>query len=404
MMDIKRKVIIIGGGASGLAAAISAAECHGGQNVLLLEKNPILGKKLLATGNGRCNLTNKDCSKYKETKEFFNGLGILLREEEEGRVYPYTLQAVDVQEVLVRKLTLLSVEVWCSCQIILDSLEKKNGIFELMVKRGEEFYQVSGENLIVCTGGKAGPQFGATGEGYQIARAFGHDIHKPIPSLVQITSNEPYFQKIKGVRVRGRASLLKKQHESESQYEILDTEVGEIQFTNFGLSGICIFNLSRNIRLVNQQDCYKNYVVILDLFPELSLEELKHIFTESPSLNLVLSADQLLMGKVNNKLIPVILSESGGELSEILTMLKNWSIPVSGTRGFGEAQVTSGGIPMEEIHRANMESKRTSGLFFAGEVLDYDGKCGGFNLQWAWETGILAGKTAKVSEIAESKD
>ncbi len=393
-MKGKKKVVVIGGGASGLAAAISAAERYGGTNVLLIEKNPILGKKLLATGNGRCNLTNASCNGYEATKDFFYALGILLREEE-GRIYPYTLQAVDVQETLIRQLQILNVEVWCNSQVLPYSVIKKDGFFELKVKQGEELHRIQGENLIICTGGKAGPQYGSTGEGYQIARSFGHSIRKPIPSLVQITSQQEFFPDLKGVRVRGKASLLKRHCEKESSYECLDEEAGEIQFTNYGLSGICIFNLSRNIRLNNEEEKYEDYRISLDLFPEFNLSELKVILERNTKFNLGTPPEQLLKGIVHPKLIPVLVKESDGEIRRLLKMLKDWRIPVSGTRGFGEAQVTSGGIQMDEVDGFTMESKRISGLFFAGEVLDYDGKCGGFNLQWAWETGIMAGKVEK---------
>lgn len=377
-------IAVIGGGPSGMAAAIAAAR-QGTKTVRLIEKNNILGRKLLATGNGRCNLTNRNCSGAEETLRFFAEIGLLTRSEEEGRVYPYSEQAVSVQEALAEALLRLGVEILCGREV--QKLERQDQGFRITTDQ-EQFFS---ETVILATGGKAGPQYGSTGDGYRFAKAFGHSVVRLMPSLVQMVSPQPFFKELKGVRAKGSAELVR-------DGESVDRETGEIQFTEDGLSGICIFNLSKKYV---QGDTIK-----IDLFPDYSAAELEKLLERRIELLKDRDLPGFFSGILHKKLIPVVIRElaldeiqkTSGLMREkaagIAAFLKGWTILVTGTKGWKEAQVTAGGIDLAQIDENTMESRLVPNLYFAGEVLDVDGKCGGYNLQWAWSSGLAAGTAA----------
>lgn len=379
-----RSVTVIGGGPAGMTAAILAAR-QGAKTVRLVEKNSILGRKLLATGNGRCNLTNLNCSDAEETLLFFFGLGLITRSEGEGRVYPYTEQASAVQDALIGELNGLNVEILCGQEV--RSIESRDSGYWIDTNQGGLY----SDAVILATGGKAGPQYGSTGDGYRFAKAFGHHVARVMPSLVQMVSDQTFFKALKGVRTKGSAELLRGN-------EVIDREAGEIQFTEDGLSGICIFNLSREYVSGDR--------IRIDLFPEYSAEVLEKLLTERISSLKSRDLLQFFNGMLHKKLIPVIVellslkakrnvSELTREdIAAVVDLLKGWEIPVTGTKGWKEAQVTAGGIELSEIDMNTMESKLEPNLYFAGEILNVDGKCGGYNLQWAWTSGMAAGKAA----------
>ncbi|HWQ80192.1 MAG TPA: NAD(P)/FAD-dependent oxidoreductase [Anaerovoracaceae bacterium] len=403
-----KTITVIGGGPSGMAAAISVAR-QGTGTVRLIEKNDILGRKLLATGNGRCNLTNTSCPDAETVLRFFDGLGLITRVEDEGRVYPYSEQASAVREVLISELEHLKVEILCGLEV--KSIEKTDSGFRITAD-GNIFYT---DAVILATGGKAGPQYGSTGDGYRFARAFGHSVVSIRPSLVQMVSGEPFFKSLKGVRAKGQAELLhggRTEEHGQAAYrgqaadfgskknseQAADREYGEIQFTEDGLSGICIFNLSR--------DYVRGDIIRMDFFPEYSEERLNQILTERAKALAGRSMTEFFTGMLHKKLIPVILpllsleeekkaaSLSRAEIAGAVQLLKGWRIPVTGTKGWKEAQVTAGGVDLAEIDPRTMESHLAPGLYFAGELLNVDEKCGGYNLQWAWSSGLTAGKSA----------
>ena len=367
-----------------MTAAISAA--RQGAKVRLIEKNSEPGRKLLATGNGRCNLTNTGCEDAEEIMGFFSELGLLMRVEEEGRVYPYSEQASAVQEALINEMANRKVEILCNMEV-LDVVKQDSG-FMITTADRKEFRS---DALILATGGKAGPQYGSTGDGYRFAKAFGHTVVRLMPSLVQMVSEEPFFKELKGVRAKGLAELLREEN-------VIDTETGEIQFTEEGLSGICIFNLSRKY--------VRGDIIRIDLFPGYSEDRLEEIFSKRAGTLENHSMAQFFIGMLHKKLITVVLEKLGldrvrkaaglnsKEVQDIVRFLKGWTISISGTKGWKEAQVTAGGVDLYEVDPKTMESRLIPGLYFTGELLDFDGKCGGYNLQWAWSSGLIAGKAA----------
>lgn len=387
----KKSITIIGGGPSGMIAALSAAK-HGAKTVRLIEKNDVLGRKLLATGNGRCNLTNINCSDSTETLQFFEHIGLLTRVEDEGRVYPYSGQAVAVQEVLVNSLKDLHVKVLCGMEV--EFVDRKDTSFMVTIRNYEP---METDVLILAAGGKAGPQFGSMGDGYRWARALGHSVVSPMPSLVRLVSDLSFFHALKGVRAKGRAEIVR-------MNQVLDHEIGEIQFTADGLSGICIFNLSRHYK--------KGDIIRIDLFPDFSDEKLEEFLLSRIHELGARSIKELLNGMLNEKLVAVILKEialnedikagnlSREEILKTIAILKGWQISITGTKGWKEAQVTSGGVELSEIKSNTMESKFVQDLYFVGELLDIDEKCGGYNLQWAWTSGMKAGKSAAAATVS----
>lgn len=371
-----------------MMAAISAAR-QGAENIRLIEKNQFLGRKLLATGNGRCNLTNINCHEAEETLRFFAEMGLLTRMEEEGRIYPYSEQASAVQEALVSEMNHSKVEILCGMEV--QAIESNDSGFRIVCGKKEEWHA---DALILATGGKAGPQYGSTGDGYRFARAFGHTVIRPMPSLVQLISEQSFFPALKGVRAKGQTELLRKE-------ECVGRETGEIQFTGDGLSGICIFNLSRKFM--------PGDMVKIDLFPQYSEEALENFLISRVETLRTRRLSEFLNGMIHKKLSPVLLHEisleanrqaeslSREEILKIVRVLKEWRISIIGTKGWKEAQVTSGGVDLAEVDKSTMESRRMRKLYFAGELLNVDERCGGYNLQWAWTSGFIAGKSAAVA-------
>ncbi len=408
-MDANR-VVIVGGGASGLVAAIAAA--RKGAEVCIIEKLDRVGKKILATGNGRCNMTNfneqiHDCYKsdqafirkvfrsfnVDQTVDFFDRLGILHKVESEGRVYPFSGQASSVLDVLKMKIKELNIETIYTNPVV--KIENKANIFRIYLK---DKSVVASEAVVMACGGKAGPQFGCHGDGFILSESLGHSVISPEPALVQMICNEWYNKRLKGVRVKGNAKL-------QCDESVISESKGEIQFTEDGLSGICIFDLSRDVHSCIKKG--KKCSVVVDIFPEYTYDELQLIFQKRLSYSTFKTNEEFLTGLVNKRLIPVILKLSAVQKSDencsaltskqinrMIHTFKEWKIPVAGTRSWEYAQVTAGGIDTKEIDPQTMGSIIIPGLFFAGEIINVDGICGGYNLQWAWSTGHIAGENA----------
>lgn len=386
-------VAVVGGGAAGMAAAASAGAADGDApktaRVLCLERNDEPGRKLLATGAGRCNFTNAACAEAGEVLHFFRELGLLARRDAEGRFYPYAGQAAAVRDALREEMARLGVVLRCNAPVKAlrragaeeDAAAGSTGRaprarFEIEAEDGAVF---RAEKLIIATGGKAGPQYGCRGDGYAFARHFGHEVVSPLPSLVRVVCAEEEKQRLRVIRgVRAKCSAALWIGDAPAAHA-----AGEVLFTEDGLSGICILDLSRAMR-VNHRGARR---IVLDLAPAIEERTLRDLFAENRAASLT--------GVLPQKLASLVETETRGNARAAARLVKGMAFSVEGTQGWREAQVTSGGVSLGEIDANTMESKFVRGLFFAGEVLDYDGVCGGFNLNWAFRTGMKAGLSAR---------
>ena len=407
-------VAVIGAGASGLAASIECMRTfkkHGiNAKVMLFEALPRCGKKILATGNGRCNLTNKfaestpyggdkDFAKAvisqftpEDTIDFFNSIGLLCRTEDEGRVYPMSGQAASVLDALRFENERLGCEIITDTKIT--SIKKKGKKFLL----NDEF---CANAVILASGGKAAPKQGSDGSGYPLAQSLGHTVTKVYPALVPLTAKGDFFRSLKGIRAEGNITMT------------LDGEKGEIQFTDFGISGIAVMQLSSTACALTAKG--KKPLIHIDFVAEMSEKELFSFISETAKKDS--TAENLLSGIVPKRLGQVIMKMSTqkpltcsskeltkAEISNAVQNIKNFTVEITGTRGFDNAQVCTGGIKCSEFDSKTMMSLITENFFAAGEVLDIDGICGGFNLQWAWASGIIAGKSAAERIIKNDKN
>ena len=392
-------ICIIGGGPAGMSAAITAKTINRNLQVCIIEKNPALGKKIYATGNGKCNLSNLHCLDPLAVFKFFDQIGVFTRTDEAGRMYPASEQAADVVAALQDALIAYGVEILTNTLPI--SIIKNAEEFEIQMANST----IKSKKLLIATGGKAGPQYGNLGEGYVYAKQLGHHINRTFPVLSQLEC-EGDFQKLKGIRAKGNVSIQKNGH-------IIGTETGEIQFVEDGLSGICVFNLSRFVRLnpdLPTAEAFQEYVVSIDYVPNMSQLEIE-TYLEKKISNAKGKANHLLLTMIHSGISLDLLQRAGikeetdtallsrEDLKVLAFLLKNWECKVTGVKGWKKAQCTGGGVPMTEIDHTSQESKQLKGLYFAGELLDFDGPSGGYNLHFAWESGIKAGKAMADEQI-----
>ena len=395
------RVAIIGGGASGIMAAISAAK--NGARVTIYEKNDRVGKKILATGNGRCNLTNiyadvdnyysedktiisKIIDKYwvSDSLDFFNEIGLLYKVEDEGKVYPYSNHASSVLDVLRFQLDKLKVETVFDFEVK-EVMKTKDG-FRLISYKSEV---AMADAIIVTTGGKASPASGSNGSGYQILEGFGHSVTRLFPSLVQIRLKPCQLTKLNGIKIDATCTAYLENGEKVQKS-------GEILFTDYGISGPCAFSISR---IAGEMKECKFFV---DLMPEYSEKDLLEILRKHREIMRV--SDELFVGILNKRIGQAIIKSvldikmnddikkiTDDDLKKIANKVKFYEVVSEGTMSWNNAQVTAGGVRLKEFDQETLESKLCPGVFAAGEVLDVDGDCGGFNLQWAWSSGYLAG-------------
>ncbi|MEI7750880.1 MAG: aminoacetone oxidase family FAD-binding enzyme [Candidatus Omnitrophota bacterium] len=392
-------VVIIGGGAAGIMAAITAK--RQGASVLVCEKMPKIGKKLLITGAGRCNLLNEtlDASFYNPGSQalvhpilgqfgkesilgFFKELGLATYADETGRIFPVTNQAASVLKVLEMELERLKVTIDLGCEIK-NIRVVKNG-FEVCAKTGEK---ETCRKVIFCAGGKSYPALGADGNGYDLAAAFGHSILEPVPSTVAFLAKDPCCHFLQGQKVRAEVT-------SCIEGKKIRTASGELLFTQYGLSGTAILDVSDEISIAMNRKHIKNVSVIVDLVPFMNeptlAEELSRRFEKG------VTHANLLEGLLTHKFFLAFRGEvQNADASSIAHLLKHKEFKVIGTRGWNEAEFTAGGIPAEEVNPLTLESKLQKGLYFAGEVLDVQGRRGGYNLAWAWASGAVAGAQAQ---------
>ena len=395
-------IAVIGGGASGMMAALRA--CREGNRVTIYERQARLGKKLSATGNGRCNLSNRnaDVSHYhgadpafiapslerfgvEKTLAFFESLGLLTVTEADGKVYPFSDQANSVLDVLRLALEASGCELKLGCEIL--SVKRRKGQFYLEFADGCD----SADKVIVACGGLAGDRLGGVGAGYAILKSFGHRCTKLYPALTQLRTEPTRVRSLKGVRCTAVVALLQ-------NGKVLAQEEGEVQFTEFGLSGPCVFPLARGC--AGRSD---HLEAVLDLCPCRTEEALVSFLTERKRHFPELTMENYLTGLLHNRLGRTVLRHlgfafeqpaadlTGQQLKQIAAAIKHFSFPVSGAMDLSQAQVTAGGIMTSKFDPVTLESRLVPGLYATGEVLDIDGDCGGYNLQWAWSSGWTAG-------------
>ena len=388
-----KKVVIIGGGASGMMAAIQAART--GAAVTLLEHNEKPGKKILATGNGRCNLTNlvQEPSRYRssqpdfpwkiitqypleDTLAFFSELGIYTKDRN-GWVYPYSDQAAGVAQVLELEARHQKVKIKTTEEVT--DILREDG--QYLVKTAT--WQYPCDSVIISCGSSASNVEGSSTTGYELAEKLGHMVVKPLPSLCGIRGKDNYYAKWAGSRMDGRITL-------EIDGETVGEEQGEILFTEYGISGIGVFQLSRYA--VRGTDEGKIATYHLDLMPQLTKEELVKLLLDRQQAGSYKNPQELLIGLLPRKMIDVLVKKTY-EPEKIAERLKDWQVPVKGAYALQQAQICSGGVDPREL-TDQLESRLHPGIYFTGEVIDVDGPCGGYNLQWAWSSGAVAGRAA----------
>jgi hypothetical protein len=390
-----------------MTAAIAAA--RSGAAVTILEHMERPGKKILSTGNGRCNLTNlkmdETCFRSSdvafpmqvikrfseiETLEFFHQLGIMTKSKN-GYIYPNSEQASAVLDTLVMELENRHVRVVTDCEV--RTVTKKNGEFQVQTSKG----QFQAETLILATGSKAAPATGSDGSGYALAQTFGHRLVKPLPALVQLRCNGKYFKQLAGVRVEARVTL-------ESEHKVLASDLGEVQLTDYGISGIPTFQVSRYAAAALDEG--KKVFAMLDFLPYMTDAEVADMIRSRQTSLGYRPAEEFLTGVIHKKLAVVLYkiaeislsaqtsSVGAKKIDKLCSLLKHFAVEVTATNSFEQAQICCGGIATDEIDPVSMESRREPGLYLVGELLDVDGICGGYNLQWAWSTGMIAGTHA----------
>lgn len=394
-----KKVFIIGGGASGLTAAIKAS--RNGNDVTIFEKNEKLGKKILMTGNGKCNYwnENQDLKYYHSNGDytkivnqlnltkahaFLDSIGIVPFIKN-GYYYPNSNQAISVVNALVDEVINNGVKI---INEEVTNVDKKDNKFIINNKYESDV-------LIVATGGKAAPKTGSDGFGYELAKKFGHNIIKPLPALVGLET-EGNLKELSGIRLIGEANLF-------INNEFTQKEFGEIQINDYGFSGIPIMQLSSNaIKAINED---KNVSISINLLPNIADDILglrsflkvqdRHLNNKTISQIL----DQLFNYKLSNYLLKISKIDNNSKIEKLTNddldllchNILNFNFKVLKDHGFDNAQATSGGVDLKEINLDTLESNITKGLYFCGEVLDVDGACGGYNLSFAWITGLIAG-------------
>ena len=395
-------VIIIGAGASGISAAIRAAERN--RTVLLLEKLDQPGKKILASGNGRCNLMNTaspryygdplfvqqamQCCSATDLISFFKQYGLMLSQESEGRVYPVTFQASTVLSVLKNALKMYNVQIKTKTAAL--SVLPKDGHFCVLTSNGETFHTNS---VIVSCGGSAQPRLGGTDAGYEILKRIGHTVLQTFPALVPLLTDSRSISGLAGVRIKCNVSVF------DESDELLHTEAGEVLFTDYGISGICVMQCAR---FVYARQTYLLLDFLKGIFPDEAAA-----FTEIKRKQKIYSDFSLLTllnGILNDHISYAVCKQAGialrgekaSELSDenlrnIIRAASAYRINITGTKGFEYAQVTAGGADCCEFEASTMESKLVPGLFATGETLNVDGDCGGYNLMFAFISGLIAG-------------
>jgi len=404
----RKKVAIVGGGAAGLMAAITAADSS--HEIVVFEKSDKVGKKILASGNGRCNISNTSLHvsdyfsenphfieqvlkqfDFKDFKRFCNSIGLFLDIKDDGRVYPLSNEAKSVQILLEEMILSLHVKILYNrhiCKIL-----KKDDKFILTCKDSDEEYREF-DAIIITTGSKAALQLGGSDEGYNFAKDFGHKIIPTYPSLVQLHLDSDIHSKMSGVKFSGEVTLFIDREKKESIR-------GDLLFTKYGISGFAILDISQEASVALQN--YQSVTISLNLLSEFSVSELNALIADLTCKLPKRTITHLLTGLISSKIVPYILLTckidpktlckeiKTKEIKKIVYNLTQWRFKVDDTHGFRHAEVSGGGISTQDIDTKSMHSKLVDNLYFAGEVLDILGRRGGYNLHFAWASGYIAG-------------
>lgn len=407
---MSNRIIVVGGGAAGMLAAIVAK--RQGSIVTLLERNDRVGKKLLATGNGRCNYTNLNLSlnnyhgrntsfaefaltefNVDNTISFFENIGITPADEDNGKVFPLSFQASSMVDVLRYELEYQGVELITDAYVI--DIYKKNK-FTVKLRDGRTF---TSDKIIMATGGMAMPASGSDGNGHSILKKLSHTTTDVFPGLVQLKLEGNIFKQVNGVKLVGTAGVY---HNNN----LIVQDRGDILFTDYGISGPPILQISRKaIEYINSGKVVELRISIIDTK---TTEELYEYLIIRFKKLWMKDLEKSLVGLINKKMILPIIKElnldktenvgsmNNDDIFKIAELLTTWSFKIIGNKGWGQAQITAGGINTNEVNNKTMESKIVEGLYIVGELLDIDGDCGGFNLQWAWSSGYIAGLNSSI--------
>lgn len=414
-------IAIIGGGSAGLMCGyIAGLKSKKALDVVIFERNSKTGRKLLATGNGKCNLSNQYVSaasyysqsrsslepiaerlSFDYTSKLFSEIGLLIKTDNCGRAYPQSGNASSVLDLLRKACHKYGVKEMIDEKII--SVQKARGYF--VIKSDKAKYEA--KCVILCCGGCASPVFGSDGNGFKLAQSLGHTLYRAYPSLAPVFVNED-LRAIKGVRCDCKISLL-------SKNKVIATEKGELQINDNNISGICVFNLSRYINSAFSSGS-KPPEIIIDLLPDIELSTLKTFVIKNTFANPESTLEEVLTGVINKKLGGYIVKSALGlspstkcrsigkkEITKICEQIKTFRVFAKSKSDFSKAQVSAGGVKLDEIEINTMESKIINGLYFAGEIVDVDAPCGGYNLQWAWTSAAISAESA-VSRCFDDKN
>ena len=401
---MKTEIAVIGGGASGMMAAITARKS--GKEVIILERKDRILKKVLITGNGRCNITNVNAniSNYfgknissvenilnrftpQDTMDFFNELGIVCNEENRGKVYPLSGQASSVVDALRFEAEKLGIKI--ETEFYVRKIEKDGFKFRIY---SEDRKKIEAGRVIIAAGGQSYPELGSNGSGFELAKELGHSVTKLSPSIVQLKTEKNQVKGLQGIKTDVAVTAY-------GDNKKICTYDGELLFTDYGISGNVVFNISFVMPL------YKNVEFEIDFMEKFDYNELYEMLKERKRILSHLTMENYFNGMINKKLGQFLSKVSGieklskpvkdlndSEIRKLCTVLKKYRVKILDTTGFKNAQITAGGVSLDEVNPETLESKIVKGLYFSGEVLDVYGECGGFNLQWAWASGYIAGK------------
>ena len=403
---MKTEIAVIGGGASGLMAAITAKKS--GKEVVILERKDRILKKVLITGNGRCNITNVNAniSNYfgknissvenilnkftpQDTMDFFYGLGIVCNEENRGKVYPLSGQASSVVDALRFEAEKLGIKI--ETEFYVRKIEKDGFKFKIY---SEDKKKIEAGRVILAAGGQSYPELGSNGSGFELAKELGHSVTKLSPSIVQLKTEKNQVKGLQGIKTDVAVTAY-------GDNKKICTYDGELLFTDYGISGNVVFNISFVMPL------YKNVEFEIDFMEKFDYNELYEMLKERKRILSHLTMENYFNGMINKKLGQFLSKVSGieklskpvkdlndSDIRKLCTVLKKYRVKILETTGFKNAQVTAGGVLLDEVNIETLESKIVKGLYFSGEVLDVYGECGGFNLQWAWASGHIAGENS----------